>query len=104
MHFNLKKAVGISVLPLLGGALAIGATALPASAQAWQDTSLQVNQLHATVTNPAPPKPAAAGSPATITVTPDPSGGALAVNSSASQLPSSVKATVTGGVVTLTGS
>ena len=104
MHFSLKKAVGISVLPLLGGALAIGATALPASAQAWQDTSLQVNQLHATVTNPAPPKPAAAGSPATITVTPDPSGGALAVNSSASQLPSSVKATVTGGVVTLTGS
>jgi len=39
-----------------------------------------------------------------ITVTPDPSGGTLAVNSSASQLPSSVKATVTSGVVTLTGS
>ena len=41
MHFNLKRVVGLSVLPLLGGALAVGATALPASAQTWQDTSLQ---------------------------------------------------------------
>ena len=40
MHFNLKKAVGISVVPLLGGALAIGAAASPASAQTWQDTAL----------------------------------------------------------------
>jgi hypothetical protein len=40
MHFNLRKAVGISVLPLLGGALAVGATAPPASAQTFQDTAL----------------------------------------------------------------
>jgi hypothetical protein len=45
MHFNLKKAVGISVLPLLGGALAVGATALPASAQTFQDTALQAFNL-----------------------------------------------------------
>jgi len=43
MHFNLKRVVGLSVLPLLGGALAIGAAASPASAQTWQDTSLQAN-------------------------------------------------------------
>jgi hypothetical protein len=40
MHFNLRKAVGIAVLPLLGGALAVGATAPPASAQTFQDTAL----------------------------------------------------------------
>jgi hypothetical protein len=40
VHFNLKRAVGIAAIPLLGGALAVGATALPASAQTWQDTSL----------------------------------------------------------------
>ena len=45
MHFSLKKAVGISVLPLLGGALAVGATALPASAQTFQDTALQAFNL-----------------------------------------------------------
>ncbi len=45
MHFNLKKAVGISVLPLLGGALVVGATALPASAQTFQDTALQAFNL-----------------------------------------------------------
>ena len=45
MHFNLKKAVGICVLPLLGGALAVGATALPASAQTFQDTALQASNL-----------------------------------------------------------
>src|SRR5580700_3073905 len=45
MHFNLKKAVGICVLPLLGGALAVGATALPASAQTFQDTALQAFNL-----------------------------------------------------------
>ncbi len=45
MHFNLKRVVGISVLPLLGGALAVGATALPASAQTYQDTSLTAFSL-----------------------------------------------------------
>jgi hypothetical protein len=45
MHFNLKKAVGLTAIPLLGGALAVGATALPASAQTFQDTALQAFNL-----------------------------------------------------------
>jgi hypothetical protein len=45
MHFNLRKAVGISVLPLLGGALAVGAAAAPASAQTWQDTALVASHV-----------------------------------------------------------
>ncbi len=45
MHFNLKRVVGISVIPLLGGALAVGATALPASAQTWQDTALVASHV-----------------------------------------------------------
>jgi hypothetical protein len=48
MHFNLWKAVGISAIPLLGGALAVGAAALPASAQTWQDTALQAFNLETT--------------------------------------------------------
>jgi len=48
MHFNLRKAVGISAIPLLGGALAVGAAALPASAQTWQDTALQAFNLEIT--------------------------------------------------------
>ncbi len=39
MRFNLKTVVGISAVPLLGGALAVGVTA-PASAQTWQDTAI----------------------------------------------------------------
>jgi hypothetical protein len=107
MHFNLKKAVGFSVIPLLGGALAVGAAALPASAQAWQDTSLQVNFLNATTANPAAPTVAPTTTSPTnmIAVTPASSGGTLAVNTSASQLPSGVKVAVTtSGVVQLTGS
>ena len=45
MHFNLKKAVGLSVIPLLGGALAVGAAAQPASAQTWQDTALVASHV-----------------------------------------------------------
>ena len=48
MHFNIKKAVGISAIPLLGGAHAVGAAALPASAQTWQDTALQAFNLETT--------------------------------------------------------
>jgi len=48
MHVNLRKAVGIFVLPLLGGALAVGAAAPPARAQTWKDTSLVASN----VTNP----------------------------------------------------
>jgi len=40
MHFNLRRAAAFVSLPLLGGALAVGAAALPASAQTWHDTAL----------------------------------------------------------------
>jgi hypothetical protein len=53
MQFNLRKAVGISALPLLGGALAAGLAAPPASAQTWQDTALQAFNV--------PASPAATG-------------------------------------------
>ncbi len=41
MHFNLRTAAGLLSLPLLGSALAVGATAPPASAQTWRDTALE---------------------------------------------------------------
>jgi hypothetical protein len=107
MHFNLKKAVGISVLPLLGGALAIGATALPASAQAWQDTSLQVNSLHSTGIVPGPatiaPVPTQSNSQGTVTVTRASASDTLTVNSAMSNIPSGMKVSNVGGVVTVTG-
>ena len=40
MHFKLRRALGIVVPGLLGSALAVGAAALPAAAQTWQDTAL----------------------------------------------------------------
>src|SRR5260370_41289631 len=41
VHFKLRRALGMIVVPgLLGGALAVGAAALPATAQTWQDTAL----------------------------------------------------------------
>src|ERR1700749_1859839 len=40
MHFNLRKAVGIVTPVLLGSVLIAGTAALPARAQAWQDTAL----------------------------------------------------------------
>jgi hypothetical protein len=41
MHLNRRKAIGIAIPVLLGGALAVGgAAALPAHAQTWQDTAL----------------------------------------------------------------
>jgi hypothetical protein len=45
MHFNLKRAVGVMAIPLLGSALAVGATALPAHAQTWQDTALSASAV-----------------------------------------------------------
>jgi hypothetical protein len=48
MRFNLRRVVGISAIPLLGGALAIAAAAVPASAQTWQDTALQAFNLETT--------------------------------------------------------
>jgi hypothetical protein len=47
MHFNLRRAVGVIALPLLGSTLAVGAAALPASAATWQDTALSAYQVHA---------------------------------------------------------
>jgi len=41
MHLNLRTAVGLLSLPLLSSALAVGATAPPASAQTWRDTALE---------------------------------------------------------------
>ena len=105
MHFNLKKAVGISVLPLLGGALAIGATALPASAQAWQDTSLQVNSLHSTGIAPAPatiaPQPTQSDS--TVTVSRASASDKLTYNSAMSKIPTGMKVSSSDSVVTVTG-
>ena len=40
MHFNLRGALGIGIPVLLGGAVAVGAGALPARATTWQDTAV----------------------------------------------------------------
>jgi hypothetical protein len=47
MHFNLKRAVGVMAVPLLGSALAVGAAALPANAATWQDTALSASTVTA---------------------------------------------------------
>ena len=47
MHFNLKRAVGVMAVPLLGSALAVGATALPAHATTWSDTALSAGTVTA---------------------------------------------------------
>src|ERR1700722_20256686 len=47
MHFNLKRAVGVMAIPLLGSALAVGAAALPANATTWQDTALSAGAVTA---------------------------------------------------------
>jgi hypothetical protein len=47
MHFNLRGALGIGVPVLLGGAVALGATVLPANAQTFQDTALSASPVSA---------------------------------------------------------
>jgi hypothetical protein len=47
LHFNLKRTVGVMAIPLLGGALAVGATALPAHATTWSDTALSAGTVTA---------------------------------------------------------
>ena len=47
MRFNLSRAVGVIVLPMLGSALAVGAAALPANATTWQDTALSAGPVTA---------------------------------------------------------
>jgi hypothetical protein len=96
-----RTIVAALAAPLMAaGALAL--TAGSASAATWQDTSIQVNLLHATATNPAAPV-VAATSLGKITVTRAAATDALSVNSHASRLPRGVTATVSGGVVTLAG-
>src|SRR5690348_8676990 len=96
-----RTIVAALAVPLMAaGTLAFSAGA--ASAGPWQDTSIQVNRLHVTATNPAAPA-VAATSQGKITVTPAAATDALTVNSHASRLPRGVTATVSGGVVTLGG-
>jgi hypothetical protein len=40
MHFSLRRALGVACPALLGSAFVVGAAALPASAQTYQDTAL----------------------------------------------------------------
>ena len=47
MHFNLRRAVGVMAVPLLGSALAVGAAALPANAATWHDTALSASAVTA---------------------------------------------------------
>jgi hypothetical protein len=47
MHFNLRRAVGVVTISLLGSALAVGAAALPAHATTWQDTALSAGPVTA---------------------------------------------------------
>jgi hypothetical protein len=47
MHFNLKRAVGVIALPVLGSALAVGVAAHPAHAATWQDTALSAGTVTA---------------------------------------------------------
>jgi hypothetical protein len=47
MHFSLRGALGIGVPVLLGGAVALGATVLPANAQTFQDTALSASPVSA---------------------------------------------------------
>ena len=96
-----RTIVAALAAPLMvAGTLAFAAGS--ASAATWQDTSIQVNQLHVTATNPAAPA-VAATSQGKITVTRAGAADTLTVNSQASRLPRGVTATVTDGVLTLGG-
>ena len=97
-----RTIVAALAAPLMAaGTLAFAAGS--ASAATWQDTSIQVNMLHVTATNPAAPA-VAATSQGKITVTRAGAADTLTVNSHASRLPRGVNATVTDGVVTLVAS
>jgi hypothetical protein len=97
-----RTIVAALAAPLMAaGALTLSAGS--ASAATWQDTSLQVNQLHAEDIYPAAPA-VAATSLGKITVTRAAATDLLSVNSQASSLPGSVTATGSGTVITLSGS
>jgi hypothetical protein len=85
---------------MAAGALTLSAGS--ASAATWQDTSLQVNQLHSEDIYPAAPA-VAATSLGKITVTRAAATDLLSVNRQASSLPGSVTATGSGTVITLSG-
>ena len=96
-----RTIVAALAAPLMAaGTLAFAAGS--ASAATWQDTSIQVNRLHVTATNPAAPA-VAATSLGKITVTRAGAADTLTVNSHASRLPRGVTVTVTDGVLTLGG-
>ncbi len=99
MRFNLKKAVAFAAIPLFGGALAVGAAASPASAQAWQDTALQVNFLHSTCTVPGPATiaPVATQFGKTLTVSRASASDTLTVNSQMSKIPNGMRVSNAGG-------
>jgi hypothetical protein len=105
MRFNLKRIVGIAAIPLLGGALAVAATAPPASAQTWHDTSLQVNYLHPVCTAPGPVTiaPTATQIAGTLTVTRASASDTLIVNWGMSKIPYGMTVSNADGVVTVTG-
>jgi len=48
MHFNLKRAIGVTAIPLLGSALAVAAVAHPANATTYTDTALANGAVTAT--------------------------------------------------------
>ena len=95
------------MLPLLAGALAVGAAAPSASAQTWQDTSLLVNSLHSTCTAPGPvtivPAPTQSSSQGTVTVTRATASDTLTVNGAMSKIPPGMTVSNAGGAVTVTG-
>jgi hypothetical protein len=96
-----RTIVAALAAPLMvAGTLAFAAGS--ASAATWQDTSIQVNRLHVTATNPAAPA-VAATSQGKITVTRAGAADTLTVNGHASRLPRGVTVTVTDGVLTLGG-
>jgi hypothetical protein len=96
-----RTIVAAFAAPLMvAGTLAFAAGS--ASAATWQDTSIQVNQLHVTATNPTAPAVAATGQ-GKITVTRAGAADTLTVNSQASRLPRGVTCAVTDGVLTLGG-
>jgi len=47
MQFNIRRAVGVIAVPLLGSALAVGVATLPANATTWQDTALSASAVTA---------------------------------------------------------
>ena len=96
-----RTIVAALAAPLMAaGALMLSTGA--ADAATWQDTSIQVNQLHAEDTYPAAPA-VAVTSLGKIAVTRAAATDLLSVNSQASSLPGSVTATGSGAVITLSG-